>query len=94
VGGSVTLSPGDTARFSPPNPSVQYHFAVPDPDVFVDIWRGQFAKGHGVARSKPGTGYCDHVCGAGSFVVTLDGATVDQILTVTANSWLKKVFGW
>jgi hypothetical protein len=91
-------SPGEEFGFSPPSSGTQYHFEASGPGITpavkLSIWRGSHAKGNGVALSKPGQAYVDHVCGKGRFVVVVENATDAFTLKVTANSWLKKVFGW
>jgi hypothetical protein len=101
VQGAVVLAAGDTARFAPPSSTTQYHFGVATPDgsplpadAVIGVWQGQAAKGHGVARNKPGVPYVDHVCGEGSFVVTVQSSAPEVVLSVTANSWWHRVFGW
>lgn len=94
----AAAQPGDTFTFTPPSASTQYHFAVSGPgqtSCTIGIWKGMQGPGHGVASNRgKNVPYVDHVCGAGSFVVTVDGMAGPYTVTVTANSWFKKVFGW
>ena len=79
----------------PPDASVQYHFAVAASGApTIGIWRGEPVKGNGVARNQPGKTYVDHVCGAGTFTITIWGITGPATVSVSANSWWRKVFGW
>jgi hypothetical protein len=96
VGQSLRANPGDTFRFDPPDASTQYHFEVTPSEatLVIGCWKGSQAKGNGVARNKPGVPYVDHVCGAGSFVYSVAGATGPYAVKLTANSWFKRVFGW
>ena len=95
VGQTVTIQPGDTLTFVPPDASVQYHFAVAASGApTIGIWRGEPVKGNGVARNQPGKSYVDHVCGAGTFTITIWGITGPATVSVSANSWWRKVFGW
>lgn len=96
VGTTVIANPGDTFTFIPPSSSVQYHFQlnVSDPSAIIGIWQNSASVGNGVARNQPGKNYVDHVCGAGNFVVTVTGVTEQYTMTVSANSWWHKVFGW
>lgn len=91
------IEPGDQALFNAGSASTQYHFAVTplDPGAVIGVWQGAVSHNkNGVARNKPGVPYVDHVCGTGPFTVTVDNQKTPYVLTITANSWWKKVFGW
>lgn len=95
VNQTVQAQPGDTFTFVPPSASTQYHFEVvpANPAIIVGIYRGPIKPGDGVARSKPGLSYVDHVCGAGNFNIEVLGAPGPYTIKCTANSWWYRVFG-
>lgn len=96
VGVPVQANPGDDFLFNAPKSNVQYHVAVSIPGVEIDMWRGKkdTVNHTGVARSQPGKNYLDHVTGLGQFALTVENASGPYTITVTANSFWKKVFGW
>jgi hypothetical protein len=101
LGQSVQANPGDTFRFKSSLPGIQYRFSVSPPSgsLVIGMWKNQAVKGNGVARSKQGLSYVDHSAGIGTFIITVDGATLPYQMTAstTPNSfidWLKKLFGF
>ena len=87
---------GDSFLFVPPSSYRQYHFEVmPNaPGMVVGIWRGRkVPQVTGVARSKPNLNFVDHVCGAGTFEISVENPPTHFTILVTQNSIWKQWFG-